>query len=218
MKKVALSIESPYATLNQLTDKTRHIWLACHGYGQLAKYFMRRFDVLNPEENYVIVPQGLSLFYLDQSYQKVGASWLTREHRQTGLHNMHAYLNAVFAAETQHVNWQRVSLSLFGFSQGTSAVVRWALVNKIPFRRLFFWAGTFPPEITHQDVEYLNTDQIEVSVFIGSEDEFFDAAVFESQVRRIRQFFPQLRVVPFEGGHEVSREVLAQAVQRPMLG
>ncbi|MEM6299336.1 MAG: phospholipase, partial [Bacteroidota bacterium] len=133
MKHVQTSIQAPYFTLNELTPKTKRIWMACHGYGQLAKYFMRRFDVLDPEENFIIVPQGLSLFYLDShefKYQKVGASWITREDRETALANMQVYLNAAFEQETAGFDLSDVEISLFGFSQGTAAITRWGIINK----------------------------------------------------------------------------------------
>lgn len=212
MKHISFTAEAPYFTLNTLRQGTRRLWMACHGYGQLGKYFMRRFDVLDPETDMVIVPQGLSRFYLDQKYQRVGASWLTREHREIGIKNMHAYLNKVFHAETKDSDLSEIEICLFGFSQGTSAAARWGIQNQIPFRRLFVWAGTFPPEIRPEDVAYLDTDNVSITVFMGSEDAFFDADLFEKQLQHIRSLFPHTEVVRFEGGHEVRRDVLRQAV------
>ena len=41
---------TPYGVLNELTENTRRIWLVFHGYGQLSRYFLRKFEGLNPEE------------------------------------------------------------------------------------------------------------------------------------------------------------------------
>ncbi|MGF1533694.1 MAG: alpha/beta hydrolase [Bernardetiaceae bacterium] len=216
MKHVSLTIQAPYTTYHALTPSTRHIWMACHGYGQLARHFVRRFDALEPQENFVIAPQGLSRFYLDDKYQHVGASWITREEREMSLQNMYTYLNAVFAAETAEAP-DTAGLTLFGFSQGAAAVIRWALAHQVPFERLFFWAGGFPEEITPQDVRYLNTDEIEVNFFVGSEDPFYTPETLERQMSLLQRVFPQVRVIPFEGAHEVKREVLVQVATRPML-
>ncbi|WP_261990367.1 hypothetical protein [Hymenobacter sp. BT188] len=54
-----------YYQLGELTERTRHIWFVCHGYGQLAAYFIRHFAVLTEANDTVIIaPEGLSRFYL----------------------------------------------------------------------------------------------------------------------------------------------------------
>ncbi|MCY7356827.1 MAG: phospholipase, partial [Rudanella sp.] len=35
-----------YYTLGDFTEQTTDLWFVLHGYGQLAKYFIRRFDVV----------------------------------------------------------------------------------------------------------------------------------------------------------------------------
>ena len=35
-----------YFTYGQLNPDTRNVWFVCHGYGQLAEYFIKKFEVL----------------------------------------------------------------------------------------------------------------------------------------------------------------------------
>ena len=83
-KTVTYQSKNIYMTLNTLTPKTKNVWLAFHGIGYLSKYFARYFDVLDPEENYIIVPQAPSKYYLGNDYKYVGASWLTKEQTKLG--------------------------------------------------------------------------------------------------------------------------------------
>ena len=50
--KVSFKSYASYITLNILSPKTKNIWIIFHGYGQLSKFFIRRFDILDKKENY----------------------------------------------------------------------------------------------------------------------------------------------------------------------
>ena len=67
--KVIFKSYASYITLNKLTPKTKNIWIIFHGYGQLSKFFIRRFDILDQNENFIIAPQGLSKFYTYKDYK-----------------------------------------------------------------------------------------------------------------------------------------------------
>ncbi|MEM6298221.1 MAG: hypothetical protein AAF740_05970, partial [Bacteroidota bacterium] len=69
-------------------------------------------------------------------------------------------------------------------------------------------------ELTEADLSFLNPEEVEVVVFMGLQDPFFKPERFEKQVEVLRGLFPNTRVVHFEGGHEVKREVLFEAVTK----
>lgn len=97
MPKLSYAATASYEIAGAPLSEAREIWLVCHGYGQLARHFIRRFDVL-PADCAVVAAQGLSRFYLDHhtgTYKQVGASWLTRDEREMDLANMLAYLSAL---------------------------------------------------------------------------------------------------------------------------
>ena len=70
-KRIHLTLTAPYHTYGTLSEDTKVIIIAFHGYGQLAKYFIQKFDFLNLDNNYVIAPQGLSKFYI-KNHTRVG--------------------------------------------------------------------------------------------------------------------------------------------------
>ena len=78
-KQVTYQSINTYETLNDLTLKTKNIWIVLHGIGYLSRYFIDFFDGLPKEENYIIAPQAPSKYYLKNEYRYVGASWLTKE-------------------------------------------------------------------------------------------------------------------------------------------
>ena len=78
-KKVIYTTSNTYSVLNNLTEKTKNVWIVFHGLGYLSKYFINYFSQINPEENYIIAPQAPSKYYQGRNFKHVGASWLTKE-------------------------------------------------------------------------------------------------------------------------------------------
>ena len=58
-----------YATYGEISNSTKYFILACHGYGQLAKHFIKKFDILASEEVFVLAPEGLSLVFIGKDLQ-----------------------------------------------------------------------------------------------------------------------------------------------------
>ena len=71
VKTVSYSHTNSYETLNQLSDKTKNIWICFHGLGYLAKYFKRYFQTLSSDENYCLILQAPSKFYQGSDFKHV---------------------------------------------------------------------------------------------------------------------------------------------------
>ena len=46
--------------------KAKALWVVLHGYGHLARYFLNTFEELE-DDAYILAPEGLSRFYLDEA-------------------------------------------------------------------------------------------------------------------------------------------------------
>ena len=226
MEKITtLQISTTYENLGELTEKTENIWLVCHGYGQLAKYFIRRFDILDLEKNYVIAPQGLSKFYIDGSYRKVGASWLTKENREMDLQNTLTYLRFIYENEVvkplqrfleYNKNYSNnLKINLLGFSQGAAMISRWAVACQIPFDKLVIWGGRFPDEIQQEQLNFVKPSS-EIILVIGDKDEFYQQNYIDEETTKLTNKFTELiktpQLIVFDGIHEVRRDILQQIV------
>ncbi|MEL6255702.1 MAG: hypothetical protein AAFR87_27100 [Bacteroidota bacterium] len=205
-KVLSFQIEAPYYTQGEINENTKEIWIICHGYGQMARYFLRRFDVLDSETHFLIAPQGLDRFYFD-NFTKLGASWTTRELRDTHVSNQQTYLNAMYEAELAHLDLSKYTLRIMGFSQGVSVITRWAVQRKVPFDHMIMWAGGFPPNLTADKWAFRKPNS-KVSVLVGSEDPFLKKEKLEQEKEVVKSVFPDYEFVMFEGGHQVLRTVL----------
>ncbi|HDZ15383.1 hypothetical protein LCGC14_0915190, partial [marine sediment metagenome] len=125
---VTYTSTNSYTTLNTFTDTTKNVWIVLHGIGYLSRYFLKYFDGLSSDENYIIAPQAPSKYYLNTTYTHVGASWLTKEDTERETENVMAYLDAVMTMENLPENCNYIIL---GFSQGVSIATRWVAKRKI---------------------------------------------------------------------------------------
>ncbi|MFK7749408.1 MAG: alpha/beta hydrolase [Kordia sp.] len=205
-KEITYQITNTYSTMNVLTEKTKHVWFVCHGIGFLSRYFIKYFDQLNAEENYIIAPQAASKYYLKNEYKHVGASWLTRENTQTEITNVMANLNAIYHAEKipDHVNFY-----VLGFSQGVSVALRWVSRYKIPCDRLYIYAGSIPTELTSEGFAYINPNKTKIYNIVGLQDEYFTEARMQQEHEKMELLFGNNYIFKtYEGTHKVSRNVV----------
>jgi len=210
-QSVSVAATFSYETHGTLTAGTSDVWVVFHGYGQLAKHFIRRFDVLG-DAHYAIAPQGQNKFYLDaheNRYEKVGASWLTKETREQDMANQMAYVNAVWSAENPTGIAPQARVHLLGFSQGASVACRWAVHRQLPLATLVLWAGMLPEELHQSHFAHLAPDT-DIVFVAGNQDPLVTPARREAGVESLKAVFPDFRLVTFEGGHEVKREVLVE--------
>jgi len=206
--------EARYFKLGSIDSATQSVWFVLHGYGQLAKYFLKKFSVLESSNTCIIAPEGLSRFYLEDvatrtqsGNQRVGATWMTRENREAEINNYIRYLNTVFDSEIPKGFTGKINL--LGFSQGAATVTRWAMAEKIRFDRLLLWGGIFPPDMNFErGAELLKNKQ--VIEIVGRNDPFLN----DERMKEITALNQRLNINPqlimFEGGHEIDPATLSK--------
>lgn len=199
-----------YSTLNKLSAKTKNIWLVFHGIGYLSRYFLKYFNELNADENYIIAPQAPSKYYLKDTYTHVGASWLTKENTTGETKNIIRYIDAVLEAERIP---KQCRLLVFGFSQGVSIATRWVSQKKLKCDDLILYAGGLPNELTNTDFSHLAINNTKVKIIIGTNDAYLTPIRLKEEEEKAANLFQkryeQLR---FIGGHEVKKDVINSLV------
>ena len=208
-KQVSYQISNTYSVLNEFTENTKNIWLVCHGIGYLSRYFIRHFNHLNPNENYIIAPQAQSKYYLKSDYRHVGASWLTRENTEADIENVLKYLDEVYAEEilSKKNIAKTPNLIILGYSQGVSVATRFLTRRKIKCDQLILHSGKIPAEISSEDLEFLKDTK--VTYLYGTEDEYLKKGIIEVEEERLKTLFPNnLEILTYNGGHEFNTEII----------
>lgn len=171
-----------------------------HGYGQLAKFFIRKFKPATEQDYTVVAPEGQHYFYLNGTSGRVGASWMTKENREQDIQNYLRYLDALHAQLIAEKDWDEIVA--LGFSQGVATAFRWLAESDIKPSKFMICSGLVPPDVDLQ-IKKAIFDPIKITYFSGVNDpyrtedsvkEFYDA-VASSKL--------DMELVNFDGVHEV---------------
>lgn len=210
MKYQSIKVErtARYILLGEVSEKTKNIWVCFHGYGQLASYFGKKFKFIENEETAILIPEGLSRFYLNNKYERIGASWITREMRDEEVEDYINYLNALLTQISQDVNLKNININVLGFSQGCTTACRWLNQASFPASNLVLWAGFFGNGI-EDVIEPSKLSSTNCYYIYGSSD-----AYLVNQPEMKAKMLDNLRekisptIIEFDGDHVIHPTVL----------
>lgn len=206
MKEHSIKIETTghYYSLGELNKDTKEIWIVCHGYGQLAKFFIQKFKSLQKDGVYIVAPEGFNKFYLKGFSGRVGASWMTKEKRDDEIVDHCKFLEQI-TDELIGEAHEECKLNILGFSQGTATTSRWSLKTKHHFKSLTLWGGKIANDF---DFEAYNLKHPETKNFVvfGTEDDFYTSDI-------VSEYKPELAKLnaewlSYKGGHTIESETL----------
>ncbi len=217
---LAVTRTARYATLGTPGPALQQVWFVLHGFGQLARYFVRNFAALDDGRRLIVAPEALSRFYLGEvdgatsAKARVGATWMTREDRLTEIGDYVRYLDALHAHVMAEVAaagpaGPKVETIALGFSQGVATVCRWVHNGSAPLDRLVLWAGTLPPEIASDD-DFARFRALDLAIVMGAHDHFATPARVEELEARLQARAVRYRLIRFDGGHEFDDGVLRE--------
>lgn len=209
---ITITRTARYFTLGNIHGPLRQVWFVCHGYGQLAGYFIRHFDVLNDEHRLIIAPEGLSRFYLDTNSGRVGASWMTREDRLKEIDDYLYYLESLYTQVFKSVQRTAVTVYILGFSQGVATVCRWISHGMVKADRLILWAGFVPPDLDLAENKKF-FQKLELSMVVGKQDDYINLLLLSQQEARLKKQEISYQLITFDGGHQLNAEVLRKLAE-----
>ncbi len=187
----------------------KEIWICFHGYGQLGELFAQKFEGI--ENRFFIVPEGLSKFYLNNTYDKVGASWMTRYNREQEIENQQFYLSAMMENSFGD-DWKNQTYNLLAFSQGVATASRFADHNSLKINRFILWAGKMAYEdICFQKNTFSNTD---ATLVYGLRDEYLGFLNIEEHLEKIVPLFKTFKILTFDGGHKMEAEMMTNVIEK----
>ncbi len=207
-QEVEFNFKAKYYASGAITNQTKEVWFVLHGYGQLAKYFIRKFHCISSPARVIIAPGGLSKFYLQGFSGRVGSTWMTKEERLLDIENYVAYLQSVHRQIKADSSYKRhINITFLGFSQGGATVTRWLQNFNADFDRLILWAGSFPHDMDIAKV----SDKLKnkkVQMIRGTEDEFVNEKAKAEQLRFIKALGITVEHITFKGTHDIDEETL----------
>jgi len=201
-----------FATLG--TPGNPEWWIVLHGYGQCASDFLRAFAPLATDPRYIIAPEALSRFYVDDmdEHRNVGASWMTREAREDEIADYVRYLDALWFRLTDEAPSPPKHLTVLGFSQGAATASRWCTYGDASVDRLVLWAGDLAHDIDLAEHAAAWADW-DLAVVWGEDDPYLSDDRKQALLQRLQSHHLSAAVHTFAGAHRLDRRVL-QALGR----
>lgn len=216
---IAVTKTARYWTLGEF-DAPDELWFVLHGYKQLARRFLRRFEVLDDRRRLIVAPEGLSRFYIGQEsgrhgdFSTVGATWMTREDRESEIRDYVAYLDHLHDEIVKRVGAAPPPVTVLGFSQGVATAARWVTHGAVEPVRLVFWGDFTPPDLDIERAALALAD-VDVVMVRGDEDDALAPTLASEEAARLTGGAISYRTQTYRGGHDIDPEALKALVVTP---
>jgi predicted esterase len=215
-RKITISRTARYYLTGAVQPEIQEIWWLFHGYGMLARYFIQKFEPYATARRLFIAPEGLSRFYLSDNYERIGASWMTKDDRLDDISDNLTFLNKLkdeLDKQLEAVGCppKQVQHRVLGFSQGTATAWRWLNQPEryIQPTDLVLWAGSVPHEIER----IAEQTGLRIWGVFGKQDPLIKPERI-SELKTILDSLPHsFSVITYEGGHQIETSALEQLFQ-----
>ena len=207
-----------YYTLGAESGDVGAIWFVLHGYGQLAGTFARFFADVTKRGVLVVAPEALNRFYLvspgsaPAHERPVGATWMTREDRESEVSDYVEYLDAL---HEEIAASRPVPVTALGFSQGAATATRWLLNGRSHIDRLVLWGGLMPPDADLVRGAVRIRDA-RVTLVAGTRDQYISEEILAAERARLDAAGVDCEMIQFDGGHVISRSVFPRLLGGPV--
>ncbi|MCT4663935.1 MAG: alpha/beta hydrolase [Flavobacteriales bacterium] len=199
--------------IGTLDQKTKKVLLVCHGYGQLVEYFGKWLEVIAHKDICILCPEALHRFYLKGFGGRVGASWMTKEKRETDIKENHEFLNKIL--QEIEIKTQGIELHLLGFSQGAQTISRWVAQERIQASSLTLWGGRQAEDISWKTYEKL-TKNSAINLWFGDQDEFYPDQKVANWLEELKEHRFAYQFHKYEGVHKLEPKALAEYAKQIM--
>lgn len=209
-RHISVTRTARFYTLGKLENSTKDIWIFIHGHRDLAGKFIMKFSELAEMGSYLIAPEALMRLYIKGDSGNVGASWMTKEDREADIQDYVSYIDRLFFEEIEpKAKELNLKINALGFSQGSATLSRWLALGKAKIDKAVFWCGSLGHDVDYSAAE--NFKQMEIHQVFASNDPYYDSSFPPQQVEILTKSGLTPKTFTFNGGHEISVELMKQA-------
>ena len=214
MIKKTLEVEKTarYFQIGSAHNEISTVWIVLHGYGMLSEFFIQKFDQIKDKNTLIIAPEALNRFYIDTNYGRVGASWMTKEERQTDIDENIKYLNGLMNIINKEIGHNRFKINVLGFSQGGATACRWVFSSDVKIENLIMWAGDIPKD-TLTEENKLKWTGINTHLVMGKKDELINENMKAKFLKLVTDYKLDYKLTLYDGDHRVYTDVLKELVK-----
>ncbi|UZD21219.1 alpha/beta hydrolase [Algoriphagus halophytocola] len=209
-KSLHFQYQAHYALSHEPTFEEKEVWLVLHGYGQLAEFFLRKFQPHDSSERLFIAPEGTNYNYLNGFSGRVGANWMTRHEREVAIANNHVLLDSLMEKYLSGFA-SLPKVKVLGFSQGAATATRWASQWSGSIVQLILWAGGFAEDMK-LDLAREKFGKTKILMVMGDQDEFVTDQAILAQQKMLFKLGKTAEELSYSGGHQIDSELLSKII------
>lgn len=160
----------------------------------------------------MVAPEALNRFYVGDPdgrhgiETRVGATWMTREARESEIDDYAHYLSVALKAQGR----KERPLVALGFSQGAHTVSRWVLRERIAPRIVILWGEGLPHDVDEDALTTLDTCWVLVR---GEADRSREPRREERDHARLTAAEAHWHVRTHPGGHRIAGGLLEKLAE-----
>jgi len=203
---IPVSKTARFSSFGNLTKNTKYFWFALHGSHMLCKQMLYKFRDFDPNEHFIIAPEGLSRFYLKGFSGDVVATWMTSEDRLLEIADFTEYLDTLYSQYLSQIPADCKKIIL-GFSQGGTTAFRWMHNKKVNVDHVVAYSSWIPEDIDFQEAT-TSLDTIPIIYTVGLQDQFLTDERINLQEQIIEKNQLKVDYAFYEGDHRVDRAQL----------
>ena len=196
-----------FATYGKPGPNTKYFWFCLHGSKMVCEQIVYKFSEFNPEEHYIVAPEGMHKLYSEGFGGAVVATWMTKRDRLKEIHDFSVYLSTLYKQESAKVS--QAKRILFGFSQGGTTLFRWMHREQIDADVLLGYSCWIPEDINLKESKTILNDIKKVYTY-GKSDKF----ISEERIAMLKSIVSKnaldMEILAFDGEHKIYKETLKE--------
>ena len=203
---IIINKKGRYYMSQKPSQSIEQVWIVCHGYGQLAEYFLKWFNPIFSKKILIIAPEGLHRFYVNGFSGKVGASWMTKQDRLNDIEDYVGYLNDLIFKIKPSLS-STCFIHVLGFSQGVATAIRWLCKSDLKVDSLSLFSGKIPEDIDYQFYAK-KINNLNPKILFGNKDEFYSSKAINNELEFIKDNGLHFKFIEFDGAHKIEKSII----------
>jgi predicted esterase len=206
-KYIKTTKTSRYFILGASNKLIKNVLFVFHGYGQLAKEFVKHFELIADDQSLIVAPEAMNKFYVRGFTGKIGTTWMTKEDRETEINDYVNMIDNVYKEISEITDLTKVRINVLGFSQGGHTAVRWLSEKQPPVNSLILW-GSGMPRDTNCILNLTYWNSIKINLVVGNKDRFIREEKLNEELTFINEQKINCKLIKYNGSHLIDLENL----------
>jgi predicted esterase len=196
-----------YYSIGKLENDFKKIWFVFHGYGQLAKDFIKNFESISDSKTLIIAPEAFNKFYVHGFNGKIGSAWMTKEDRENEINDYVNMIKNIYDNISREIDISKTQVNILGFSQGGHTAARWISKSDLKIKNFYLWGSGLPRDIEYKvKLEFWNSSNLKL--IVGNKDKFITKEMLEEEMEFLKSQKINYELITYEGDHSINEYFL----------